>query len=157
MSMNIIITWCNENQGFFSAVLCSLTILTSLLTVFFTWKVGTMPYRKRLSVMLYYWGSDEDGHHLRISIVNAGRIPIYIRQVEVKDKKGIILGSMNTFDMDKNFLIISPNEVLAQEISVENKNRVFDNFGIDLNGHIKVVITDLEGKKYSFSKGWPVG
>ena len=73
--------------------------------------------------MLYYWGSDEDGHHLRISIVNAGRIPIYIRQVEVK----------------------------------ENKHRVFDNFGIDLNGHIKVVITDLEGKKYSFSKGWPVG
>ena len=107
--------------------------------------------------MLYYWGSDEDGHHLRISIVNAGRIPIYIRQVEVKDKKGIYLGSMNTFDMDKNFLIISPNEVLAQEISVENKNCVFDNFGIDLNGHIKVVITDLEGKKYSFSKGWPLG
>ena len=107
--------------------------------------------------MLYYWGSDEDGHHLRISIVNAGRIPIYIRQVEVKDKKGIYLGSMNTFDMDKNFLIISPNEVLAQEISVENKNCVFDKFGIDLNGQIKGVITDLEGKKYRFSKGWPVG
>ena len=81
--------------------------------------------------MLYYWGSDEDGHHLRISIVNAGRLPIYIRQVEVKDKKGTFLGSMNTLDMDKNFL--------------------------ELNGHIKVVITDLEGKKYSFSKGWPVG
>ena len=110
MSMDIIITWCNENQGFFSAVLCSLTVLTSLLTVFFTWKVGTMPYRKRLSVMLYYWGSDEDGHHLRISIVNAGRLPIYIRQVEVKDKKGTFLGSMNTLDMDKNFLIIGPNE-----------------------------------------------
>ena len=100
MSMDTIISWCNENQGFFLAVLCSLTVLTSLLTVFFTWKVGMMPYRKRLSVMLDYWGNDEDGHHLRISIVNVGRLPIYIKQVEVKDKKGIFLGSMNTFDMD---------------------------------------------------------
>ena len=59
---------------------------------------------------------------MRISIVNVGRLSIYIRQVEVKDKKGISLGSMNTFDMDKNFLIISPNEVITQEISVENKD-----------------------------------
>ena len=64
--MHSIITWCNENQGFFSAVLCTLTILTSLLTVLFTWKVGKMPYKKNLAVMIGYWGSDEAGHNLRM-------------------------------------------------------------------------------------------
>ena len=151
MSMDIIISCCNENQGFFSAVLCSLTVLTSLLTVFFTWKVGMMPYRKRLSVILYYWGNDEEGHHLRISIVNVGRLPIYIKQVEVKDKKGIFLGSMNTtFDMDKNFLIISPNEVLAQEISVENKNRVFDKFGTGFERSYKSCYNGFGREKIQF-------
>lgn len=155
--MNSIIAWCNENQGFFSAVLCTLTILTSLLTVLFTWKVGKMPYKKKLAVMIGYWGSDETGHNLRISIANVGRIPIYIKNVEVKSNKNDLLGVMATGDLDKNFLIITSNEIIANEIRVENKRNVFNKYGIDLNGHIKVVITDLEGKKYIFTKGWPVG
>lgn len=104
--MECMIKWCNENQGFFSALLCTLTILTSILTIFFTWKVGTLPYKKKLTVMAGYWGSDEDGHNLRISIVNVGRIPVYIRSVEVESYKGDILGNMATMDLDKNFLNI---------------------------------------------------
>ena len=109
--MECMIKWCNENQGFFSALLCTLTILTSILTIFFTWKVGTLPYKKKLTVMAGYWGSDEDGHNLRISIVNVGRIPVYIRSVEVESYKGDLLGNMATMDLDKNFLIINPNEL----------------------------------------------
>lgn len=141
------IKWCNENQGFFSALLCTLTILTSILTIFFTWKVGTLPYKKKLTVMAGYWGSDEDGHNLRISIVNVGRIPVYIRSVEVESYKGDLLGNMATMDLDKNFLIINPNEIIAQEICVENTDHIFDRYGVNLNNHIKITVTDLEGKK----------
>ena len=154
--MECMIKWCNENQGFFSALLCTLTILTSILTIFFTWKVGTLPYKKKLTVMAGYWGSDEDGHNLRISIVNVGRIPVYIRSVEVESYKGDLLGNMATMDLDKNFLIINPNEIIAQEICVENTDHIFDRYGVNLNNHIKITVTDLEGKKYAFSKGWPV-
>ena len=107
--------------------------------------------------MAGYWGSDEDGHNLRISIVNVGRIPVYIRSVEVESYKGDLLGNMATMDLDKNFLIINPNEIIAQEICVENIDRIFDRYGVNLNNHIKITVTDLEGKKYTFSKGWPVG
>ena len=136
------IKWCNENQGFFSALLCTLTILTSILTIFFTWKVGTLPYKKKLTVMAGYWGSDEDGHNLRISIVNVGRIPVYIRSVEVESYKGDLLGNMATMDLDKNFLIINPNEIIAQEICVENTDHVFDRYGVNLNNHIKITVTE---------------
>ena len=156
-NLECMIKWCNENQGFFSALLCTLTILTSILTIFFTWKVGTLPYKKKLTVMAGYWGSDEDGHNLRISIVNVGRIPVYIRSVEVESYKGDLLGNMATIYLDKNFLIINPNEIIAQEICVENIDRIFDQYGVNLNNHIKITVTDLEEKKYTFSKGWPVG
>ena len=155
--MKNIINWCNENQGFFSALLCTLTIFTSGLTVFFTWKVGKMPYKKKLTVMIGYWGSNEVGHHLRISIANVGRVPIYIRDVMVKSSKGDLLVVMGTCDLDKNFLIIPPNEIIAQEIGVENIDHIFDRYGLDLNGHIEIIVIDLEGRKYSFTKGWPAG
>ena len=57
---------------------------------------------------------------------------------------------MNTFDMDKNFLIISPNEVITQEISVENKNRVFDKFGIDLERSYKSGYNGFGREKIQF-------
>lgn len=116
-----------------------------------------MPYKKKLTAMVGYWGSDTDGHNLRISIFNVGRIPVYIRRVEVKSWKNDFLGAMTTIDEDKNFLIITPNKSIAQKITVENIDHIFDKYGTNLNWHIKIIVTDLEGKKYRFFRGWPVG
>ena len=47
--MKDIILWCNENEGFISAVLSIVTIILSGVAVFFTYKIGKMPYKKKIT------------------------------------------------------------------------------------------------------------
>lgn len=77
--------------------------------------------------------------------------------MDVENRKGDILGAVSVADQEKDFMILNANGTFSKEIEVENVNQIFDKHGMDLNGHIRVVIKDLDGKTYRFSKDWPVG
>lgn len=51
--MESIISWCNENQGFISAILAALSLLVSVLAIIISVKVAKLPYKKKLAISFF--------------------------------------------------------------------------------------------------------
>ena len=86
--MKDIILWCNENEGFISAVLSIVTIILSGVAVFFTYKIGKMPYKKKMSVIPCYY-SDEQKDIIQIMVVNYGVVPLVISTITINSRRSI--------------------------------------------------------------------
>ena len=155
--MKEVIAWCNCKQGFLPAVLSVLTILISIFTIALSWKIGKMPYLKKVSICFWFNGEREAGYCAKIAVVNIGNAPLYIKEIYITDKKNRHLGYKNFFDGKKDFKILKSNEELYEDIYVSDKKKDFKKYDLDFNGRIKVIVEEVNGKKYCASKGWPVG
>lgn len=51
--METIISWCNENQGFVSAILAALSLFVSVLAIVISVKVAKLPYKKKLAISFF--------------------------------------------------------------------------------------------------------
>lgn len=83
-----IIKWCNENQGFISALLASLSLISSIIAICISISVAKLPYKKKLLISRSFdylvMQHAQTGEVLMplngmtISVLNVGAIPINI-------------------------------------------------------------------------------
>ena len=98
------VKWCNDNMGFASLMLSTLTLVVSILAVIVSIHTARLPYKKRLLVTCgSYISSDEVGLH--ITATNVGNRNIKIKTI------GFLIGKM--VYINKN-TIFDSQTILAQ-------------------------------------------
>ena len=149
------IEWCNNNQGFISAILTILTLFLSGLAIYVSIRTARLPYKKKLKLNENYkyfmaqtvLGSVHDaGSALNISATNLGNRLInliYLGVAYLENKKLIpllILNASSKYKHEIDSCEISNIDIGAQQLVGLEK---------DLKGHILYAFAqDSEGQKY---------
>ena len=128
----------------------------SLLTV----TIAKLPYKKKIVGSLEIIPEKPQYEpffkcFIRVYLTNVGRVPIYIKRIEIIDWKGKSLGSCLMNLRHNQCAELSA----GQNYSCEGMfvDSVFIKHVIDLNGYVKIKVTDISGKKYYISRTFPVG
>lgn len=146
------INWCNLNVGF-------LNVLLSLCTLRLSVSIARMPYKKKivgtLEIMTAKTGDPYFECFIKVYLTNVGNVPIYIKRVEITDWKGKSLGTclMRTGHRECQELERGKS-YFCEGMFVDP---IFERHAMDLNGHVKIRVTDINGKKYYISRTFPVG
>ena len=119
-----LISLCNENAGFISAILAVTTMFISI-------KIGRLPYQKKIS-FYHYLGSDETKEIIAtVYVSNIGNCPLYIDKLIAKE------GFFKTIGLCEE---ISNTELIEKRLLESKKTRVFK--------------IRLEGYKWTSSEKW---
>lgn len=151
--MNNIIQWCNENNGFISALLSFLTVLISVVAIAISIKMARLPFKKKLKLsgtIGYAMRTDTDSVEvagLYVNVCNIGNRPVSIKYlglcISKKGKKDDCLYNIdgsNSCDSPlmpaESFVVMYPAEKLMRSLQ-----------GIDRNRIVYYCIEDSEGLK----------
>lgn len=155
--MNII-KWCNENQGFISALLALLSLITSVIAICISISVAKLPYKKKLliskSVDYFVMQHTQTGKVLMpikgmtVSALNIGAIPINIRylglgiKVPFKSMQKII--SINEDNYHSKILNISEQDSVECSLDILMEcSKKFKNIDV-----LYAIAIDAEDKIY---------
>lgn len=150
---NEVIQWCDGNVGF-------LNVILSICTLTLTITIAKIPYKRKivgsLDVTLEKIENETSYKSIiKVYLTNVGRVPVYIKSVDIIDWKGKNLGSC-----DMNLRYSQCKELGASKsYSCQGifSDPVFVKHAINLNGYVKIRVTDISGKKYYISRTFPVG
>lgn len=152
MIVESIVNWCNGNSGFVSAILSVMTIFISVLALISSKRVGTIPYKKKLTAIPTYY--EKDGTPvIEIMIVNYGFTALVIDYIFIKDKKRTVVGCTSMMRP----IIIKPSEYETITVTITDHNGLIGKHAIDLNKNVTIAIREYGGKIHKFRKGFPVG
>lgn len=147
-----IIEWCNDNQGFISAVLSVLTIIISVIAIYYSNKVGRIPYRKKMQVIPCYY--EKNGSPIiEMMVINYGLMTLVISHISIKDVKNDYVGST----LIEKPIVIKPSEYKKFEIQIDDHNGLIEKYAMDLNKKMVIEVCEYSGKTHRFQKGFPVG
>lgn len=152
--MKCIIEWCNENQGFMTAIMSICSLIVSITAVVISVVVASIPYRKKVAICSFNdCDFDDNGdvktYRVSIFITNIGNKRIKIRAVSVY-WKGKLLGQEIIEKTERRYLPPTDEIALIVEFPYENYD-----FGI--KDKLKIVAVDVEGRKYSAKCGCALG
>lgn len=137
------INWCNNNEGFTSAVLSTLTLIVSLIAIIVSIKTAQKPYKRKLAIN----GGTSVGigfgfKGIHITAVNIGNIPVMIKTIGIKVGKDKII-NRNTITQSQ--ILLKPTETTTQYFS-KNELTIFKEY--KMNKRIYAYVDDTEGKNY---------
>lgn len=150
---NEFIQWCNGNVGF-------LNVILSLSTLTLTVTIAKLPYKKKIvgSLELVQEKTQYEPFFecfIKVYLTNVGRVPIYIKRVEIIDWKGKSLGScLMNLRHDQCKELRAGKNYSCEGLFIDS---VFIKHALNLNGHVKIRVTDISGKRYYISRTFPVG
>lgn len=147
-----IIEWCNDNQGFISAVLSVLTIIISVIAIYYSNKVGKIPYRKKMQVIPCYY-EDNGNEIIEIMIINYGLMTLVISNISIKDSKNDCVGGTGILKP----IVVKPSEYKRIKIQINDFNGLIEKYALDLNKKMTIEVCEYCGKIHKFRKGFPVG
>ncbi len=155
-----IIRWCNCNEGAVSAVLSVCTIFISVIACWTSYKVGKLPYTKKIKMNTCCEGED-DGirRKITVEVLNIGSCPIVLKKVIIKTKWGRKLGDSFFYNTNNDVfgaVFLRQGEV-AREVVHINKVKYLDKHSENLNKKIKVIVKDDEGKRFIQKVDFSVG
>lgn len=141
-----IVQWCNNNEGFISAILSILTLIISIIAIYSSIKLAFLPYKKSILINPVY-GIREDKYYLELNVANSGNKLIGISYITIKYKDTYIGGN----DEQK---FIAPSKTKRFFIDMELK---YEDVKFDKNPKVKIEICDTERKEYKFKSGLAMG
>ena len=138
------VIWCNDNQGFITAVFSLLSLLISSIAIVISITTAKLPYKRALRVSNgSYFSIGDDMQNMQgvyVNVLNVGNIPINISEV------GLLCGEMqciniNTISEARG--VLKQMETVEQSFPIEDlqesfrgkKGRVYA-FAKDAEGHI---------------------
>lgn len=142
-----LIEWCNENSGFLSLLMAGMTAILSL-------RIAKMPYKKAISGTLWINQRETNIWNGYACITNVGRTPVFIKSVLVTNRWRKTIGSFYKKGTE-TCVPLEPGESIKVEGMFEHK--IFDKHNMNLNGHVKLKVVEIDGKKHYISKGFGVG
>lgn len=151
--MSDIIKFCNENQGFFSAILSLCSLLVSIIAIFLSFYNSMLPYRKRLTFRGNAYEKD-DKLLCTVEVVNVGKSVVYIRDAQIIRKKTKLhIGIQDSAKVIK----IMPGEVANINLRIYDDEDIVRKNILDLNPIAYIEVFDTENKKYKVRRGFGVG
>ena len=154
--MDRIILWCNNNTGFLSAVLSSLTLLTSVIAIAVSLRTARLPYRKQLLLSFSTNILFEKRHNevissvvgLSVSAANIGNRNINLSYLgfAIKPRFQKIKHIVNVNRNMKNTGLICPTDVKTVEYTADELIECFQSLKPSTVLFVKA--TDTEGKQY---------
>lgn len=151
--MSDIIEWCNDNQGFLSAVLSITTVLISVLNLRFSYKIGKMPFKRKIYAEPSIYTGENGIEKIKILIVNHGLSTEVIHSISIKDKLGFSLGGTKGICP----ITLKPSEHKDIIFNISDENGLLEKNALDLNGHLIIEIYGYNRKKYKITNRFPVG
>lgn len=138
-----IIEWCNNNQGFISAILSLLTLIASIIAIIISIVTSRLPFKKKLlltSGSFIGIGFKCTGTH--VTVTNVGNRNIFIKNLGIK-VEGQVFTNIKTIEESRTML--NPGETTTQYFY----NSEFSAFSkIQQNKKAYAYAEDSEGKKY---------
>ncbi len=142
--MNNIIMWCNQNQGFVSAILSLVTILLSAIAIIISVIVAKIPFRKKVVVECGNTISvNEIGYH--VTAVNIGNRNVKIRTIGFFVVDKVII---NTNTLEQSAKVLLPTEESSQYFSKIQMDKAISVYRKYPNKKVYGCVIDSEGKKY---------
>lgn len=89
--MEKIIVWCNQNEGFLAAILSVFTILISTLSMMMTYRLGMMPYKRKLKIIPFLYNK-KDKYYIELLIVNNGFATINVSTIHIENMDHLVIG-----------------------------------------------------------------
>lgn len=143
-----IIIWCNENQGFVSAILSAIGLLFSCIAIFVSINTARLPYKKKVRLSGtydYLLGRETSPYGYSVVVTNIGNRPINIRSfglgMKIKGKMQKLVAI--SYPDDKKGVIL-PGECATNRYTANDLR----NANIDGNKVIYLIMSDTEGKLY---------
>ena len=152
VSMNEFMGWCNQNQGFLSAILSFVALIVSVLTIIMTYRLGKMPFRKKLTIVPVLYG-EEGEFYIDVTLINSGNATICIDNIGIFNNDMLNIGMFDKME----YLTLRPCDYCCKKIYLYDDLENIEKNQSDLNGHIIIIVNDVDGKKYKARKGFPVG
>lgn len=150
--MICIIEWCNQNQGFLSAILSVLALSLSLLTIIMTYRLGKMPYKKKIKMIPALYKKNED-FYIDLTLINSGNATICINNIGIFNNEMLNIGMPDEWE----FITLKPYDYYKVTIRLYDDLENIEANQLDLNNHIIIVVYDVDGRCYKAGKGFPVG
>ena len=150
--MICVIEWCNQNQGFLSAILSLLALSLSVLTMIMTYRLGKMPFKKKVKIIpLLYKKNGE--FYIDLTLINSGNATICINNIGIFNNKMLNIGMPDEWE----YITLKPCDDYKVDIRLYDDLENIEINQLDLNDHIIIVVYDVDGKCYKAKKGFPVG
>lgn len=137
------IKWCNDNQGFLSAILSLGTLFVSVLAIIISVCTSRLPYKKKLLLTTGSYievGMDSMGIH--VTATNIGNRSLKIKNVGFLINKQIYTNFRTIADSQ---IILAIGECTSQYFESNDLRKIKK-----LNGNFKVYgyVEDTENRKY---------
>lgn len=141
--MTDIIKWCNDNQGFLSAVLSLGTLLVSIIAIIISVCTSRLPYKKKLLVTTgSYVGFGIDSLGIHVTATNIGNRNLKIKNMGLLINKQIYTNFKTIADSQ---IILAIGECTSQYFESNDLKKIKK-----LDGNFKVYgyVEDTENRKY---------
>lgn len=150
---NEVIQWCDGNVGF-------LNVILSICTLTLTITIAKIPYKKKIVGTLEIM-QEKTKHdpffkcYINVYLTNVGGTPIYIKNIEIVKRRRKSIGSF----------LMNLGHGQCRELNMGEKcsysgmfiDPILDKHSTNLNGHVRIRVTDIAGKRYYISRTFPVG
>ena len=146
------VMWCNQNQGFISAILTVVALFLSILTMTMTYKLGRMPYKKKLRFIPTLYNKGEE-LYMDIVIINAGNATVCINNLTISNSDMLNIGMAE----EMGLITLKPCDYIIKTIRLYDDLENIEKRRLDLNGYIFITAYDVDGKKYMANRGFGVG
>lgn len=150
--MNCMIMWCNQNQGFLSAILSLLALSLSVLTMIMTYRLGTMPYKKKVKMIPRLYKKKGE-FYIDLTLINSGNATLCIKNIGIFNNEMLNIGMPDEWE----FVTLKPCDYYKAQIRLYDDLENIETNQLDLNGHIIIIANDVDGRCYKARKGFPVG
>lgn len=137
------IKWCNDNQGFLSAILSLGTLFVSVLAIIISVCTSRLPYKKKLLLTTgSYIGVGMDSMGIHVTATNIGNRSLKIKNIGLLINKQIYTNFRTIADSK---IILAIGECTSQYFESNDLRKIKK-----LNGNFKVYgyVEDTENRKY---------
>ena len=137
------IKWCNDNQGFLSAILSLGTLFVSVLAIIISVCTSRLPYKKKLLLTTGgYIGVGMDSMGIHVTATNIGNRSLKIKNIGLLINKQIYTNFSTIADSQ---IILAIGECTSQYFESNDLRKIKK-----LNGNFKVYgyVEDTENRKY---------
>ena len=144
--MNEFIEWCNQNQGFVSAILALTSIVLSIIAIFVSIQVAKLPFCKKIAVAFYTnlgVGASAGIQFYSIEAVNIGNRIIKVNFVGIGYKeRDRWMKCYNKESPNPSNVMLDINETVAAQYDVLDVNQLMT------KRILYAIAVDIEGKVY---------
>lgn len=138
------IDWCNNNMGFASLLLSTLTLFVSVLAIVVSIHTAKLPYKKKVLVTAGSYITD-GSVGIYVTATNVGNRNIKIKTI------GILLGKMVYVNKNSLFdskVILTQGDETSQYFDLEDLKKSLVMNQISISTRMIAMVEDTEGKRY---------